>query len=192
MRLSNVLTWALLVATASLVTAHPVDSLSNLFASRADADASLLACDPARLDLLAREYLSVALFARMAAPERGQFKTDADYGRAWRAWHRRSGKLGNSIQRTAQQHDPGAKPEPEQFASNAEYDKAWRQWNRKTGKLSEMLQKTTAKHYGKMEKEQNRLIQKSAKKAARAATVAKWLGRGKGKAKREVLYVFDE
>ncbi|EPS98146.1 hypothetical protein FOMPIDRAFT_1024736 [Fomitopsis schrenkii] len=166
MRLLNVLPWALLVATALLVTAHPIDNI--VLASRADADASLLARDPTGLDLLVREYLSTVLFPRTSPPERAQFKTDADYRKAWSAWHRRNGKFGDAVQRTMQKHDPGDQPEREQFASHAEYDKAWRKWTGKTRKVSDKITKLREKHDSKMDKEQRKHIDKSQKKAEKA------------------------
>ncbi|EPS98132.1 hypothetical protein FOMPIDRAFT_1024730 [Fomitopsis schrenkii] len=166
MRFLNVLPWALLVATASLVTAHSVDN--NVFASRADADASLLARDLAGLDLLAREYISAVLFARTSPPERMQFHTDADYNKAWRMW-----KLDYDLQRARQKYDPGPSPQGDQFTSQKQYDKAWRKWEKQSWKLHGKTSKLRSKHYKKMGEEHRK-----AEKAKNPGTVAKWFGKG--------------
>lgn len=205
MRLSNVLPLALLVATASLAAAQPIDryilayvypvhphGTSNHFmtvSSRADDDASLMARELASVDLIARD-LSAALIARMDRPERSHFKTEEEYDKAWRAWNRRMGKLSDAMQHTMQKHDPGERPEREHFSSYAEYSKAWDQWNRNSRKVSTSLKKAVDKHVAKGEKEQHKIVHTAAEKK-KPGFFSKLTGKGKKKSRRELMYALD-
>ncbi|EPS98122.1 hypothetical protein FOMPIDRAFT_1024726 [Fomitopsis schrenkii] len=200
MRLLNVLPWALLVATTSLVTAHPVDN--NVFASRADGDASPLARDLAGLDLLAREYISAVLFARTSPPERAQSHTEADSNKASRTW-----KLDCDLERARQKYHPGVAPIGGHFNSYEQYDKAWRKWDKQYRKFQGKTSKLHSQHDKKMGEEQRKHIHEAEKKAAaekaaaeKAAagkaknpgTIAKWFGKGQKRGKRELMHVYDE
>ncbi|EPS98123.1 hypothetical protein FOMPIDRAFT_1061473 [Fomitopsis schrenkii] len=236
MRLLNCLPWAVLVATASLVTAHPVGN--DVFAyvlifipsqydlndvrssSRDDADASLLVRDPTGLDLLAREYLSALLFARTLPLEHVQFRREAPYYKALRGW-----KLHDDMEHTRQKYHPGPRPRREQFTSQREYDKAWGRWDAQRRKFDHEEYKVRKKHEIQMgidRSERHRQARKkkaaeqaalvkarkkvaaetaAAEKARKKATaekekkpgmLAKWFGRGQKKAKRGLMYVYDE
>lgn len=165
-------------------------SPSCRFSPRADVDDSLIARELVGLDLLAREYLSAALVARMERPEREHFRTLEEYEKAWRAWNRRNGRMSHELQHTIQKHDPGRQPQREHYGSHAEYDAAWRKWSKDSRKVAHSMKKSVDKHTAKGAKEQHKLAQKAEKKK-KPGFFARLFGK-KRKSKRDLMYVFDE
>lgn len=190
MRLSTFLPYALLVATASFATAHPMDS--NTFAyvlsseddhlvsrvarsPRTNNGLSLSARELEAITLLARDFIAEALVARTDRPRREQFKEFDDYEKAWIAWNRRNRKVDHGMQKINKTHQPGDRPLREQFKSFEEYEKAFLKWNRTSRKGDHASQKLIKSEAAKGEKEQEKIRAKADKKG-----------------KRELAYEWDE
>ncbi|KZT71108.1 hypothetical protein DAEQUDRAFT_736933 [Daedalea quercina L-15889] len=143
MHFSSFIPFAIVAVAASSVAAYSGDYYS--YAARGDYDLALQARDLHIYDLVARQFLTDALVARGAEPKRENYKSQADYSKAWQAWNAQNRKLDHAMQK-AVKHAPGGEPQRSQYASKADHEKAWASWNQANRKVDHAAQKAAKKH----------------------------------------------